>query len=74
METVIYDDETIIGYSNDIVRDLIANGIDDSEEYELERDLIAKLNELDRELVLINYHPMGAYTCYKLEPKEMFVV
>ena len=70
---VIYDDDLIIGYSDDIVTDIINNFDGDDDDLILE--LVDKLEELDRELVYISYHPMGAYTCYKLDlGKELFVV
>lgn len=73
MDKVIYiDGEVIIGYSDDIVKDLLEKE-NDEDEFTLE--LIAELDKLDSELVYIYYHPMGAYTCYKLEQgKELFVI
>lgn len=72
-DTVIYiNGDVIIGYSDDIIADIINNNWDEDE---LTIDLLNELNKLDRELVYIYYHPMGAYTCYKLEMgKELFVV
>lgn len=73
MRDVIYiDGETIIGYSDDILMDMVYNGWDEDE---LLTELAQELSKLDRELVYITYHPMGAYTCRKLEiGKELFVV
>lgn len=72
IRNIIYDDETTIGYSDDIVEDF--ETYDDGSD-ELVTELIKALKELDHELVYISYHPMGAFTCYKLEPKEeLFVV
>lgn len=72
MRDVIYiDGEIIIGYSDDIARDIFNDNIDD----DLCNELANKLDELDSELVYITYHPSGAYTCRKLEiGKELFVV
>ena len=71
---VIYDDETIIGYSDDIVYDFTVN-LNSEDSDELVNELVKRLSELDHELVYIWYHPMGAYTCIKLELKEeLFVV
>lgn len=67
-----YDGEIIIGYSDDIANDIITGNWDESE---LEINLLNELEKLDHELVYISYHPMGAYSCYKLEiGKELFVV
>lgn len=73
MRDVIYiDGDTIIGYSDDILMDMVNNGWDEDE---LLTELAQELSKLDRELVYITYHPMGAYTCCKLEiGKELFVV
>ena len=68
---VIYDDEEIIGYSEDIVSDFLENGDNDDE---LINDLINRLNELDHELVYIDYHPMGAYSVYRLNKERLFIV
>ena len=71
---IIYDADydTTIGYSDDIVEDFLTNGDGDDE---LVAELINELKKLDHELVYITYHPMGAFTCYRLEPKEtLFVV
>lgn len=71
---VIYDEEITIGYSDDIVYDFTVNSNTEDND-ELVTELIKALKELDHELVYISYHPMGAFTCCKLEPKEkLFVV
>ena len=60
---IIYDDENIIGYSDDIAEDIRTYC---EPEDELQIDLANSLDELDHELVRCVYHPMGAYAIYRL--------
>lgn len=69
MRDVIFDDENIIGYSDDIALALL----DDSDD-ELIHDLIDVLSTMDFELVKCVYNPMGCYTVYKLIDGESITV
>ena len=75
---VIFDDETLIGYSWDIlkyikmelVRMIDHEDFDNLEEfYEISIDLMKQLQEHDG-LVIVNYHPMGAYFVHDLVEKN----
>lgn len=68
---VFYDDEDIIGYSNEIIADIKDNmSPEDLAEDELMQELIAELEKYDYELVVCHYHPMGAYFIRKLVETE----
>ena len=79
MNRVIYDDENIIGFAQDIIdetKDLMIKAINDNdkdvrETFEVSFDLIDQLESHIGELVVCVYHPMGAYKVYELEAKEM---
>ena len=64
---VIYDDEDIIGYSDEIIADLEENGEDDDE---LINELIEELKKYDYDLVICHYHPMGSYFVRRLIEEE----
>lgn len=60
---LFYDDETIVGYSDDIIEDLKENGDDEDESIQ---ELIDDLSKYDYELVICRYHPMGAWFVSRL--------
>lgn len=64
---LFYDDEDIIGYSDDIIADIEENieGMDEDER-EIFDELIEELKQYDWDLVKVSYHPMGAYVVRKL--------
>lgn len=64
---VFYDDEDIIGYSDEIIADLEENGEDEDE---LINELIEELKKYDYDLVICHYHPMGAYFVRRLIEEE----
>ena len=64
---LFYDDEDIIGYSDDIIEDIEENIADlDEDEREIFEDLITDLKQYDWDLVRVSYNPMGAYFVRKL--------
>lgn len=64
---VFYDDEDIIGYSDDIIEDIIENTpADELAENEVLQELIEQLKKFDWDLVVCHYHPMGAYFVRRL--------
>lgn len=64
---LFYDDEDIIGYSDDIIEDIEENIADlDEDEREIFEDLITDLKQYDYDLVKVSYHPMGSYFVRKL--------
>ena len=64
---LFYDDEDIIGYSDDIIADIEENieGMDEDER-EIFDELIEELKQYDWDLVKVSYHQMGAYVVRKL--------
>ena len=68
---LFYDDENIIGYSDDIIADIKENIADiDEDEREIFNELIEKLEKYDNELVICYYHPMGAYYVKRLKEED----
>ena len=64
---LFYDDEDIIGYSNDIIADIEENIADiDEDDRDLFDELIKDLKQYDWDLVRVNYHPMGSYYVTRL--------
>lgn len=71
MKKLFYDDENIIGYSDEIIKDIKENMKDmDENDKEVFNELIEELERYDYELVVCYYHPMGAYHVSKLKEEE----
>ena len=67
MQKFFYDDEDIVGYSDEIADDIrkwIENYPEDDNT--LNYELLDQLRQFDYDLVHCVYHPMGAWTVYKL--------
>ena len=62
---VIYVDEKIIGYPQDIIHDIETYEFNDEDEKSIFDDLIEELKKHD-DLVLCEYHPMGSYGVWDL--------
>ena len=67
MARVFYDDESIVGYSEDIIKDVMTiYDVNDEDELEMTATLVYSLAKYDNELVICRYHPMGAWCIKRL--------